>query len=50
MKTLARARHIQSHMGGDIYFDTHHWCYRVMNSDSPSLHSYHYHNQYIRID
>lgn len=42
MPTLDRARNIQKHMGGDIYFDPTYQCYRVMEYNSPSLQRYSY--------
>lgn len=47
MPTLNRARHIQSRMAGDIYFDLAHQCFRVMESNSPSLRR---HNHYILVE
>lgn len=43
MPTFERAQHIQKMMGGSIYWDFYHCCYRVMQDDSPSLRR---HNHY----
>lgn len=37
MSTVQRAKHIQKHMGGEIYYDRHYQCFRVMKSDSLAL-------------
>lgn len=37
MPTFERAERVQRYMGGDIYYDKRHRCYRVMQCDSPSL-------------
>ena len=37
MPTLERARVIQKHMGGSIYWDEDYECFRVMQSNSPAL-------------
>jgi hypothetical protein len=42
MPTLARAKIVQQHMGGDIYWDLTYECYRVMSQFSPSLQKWPY--------
>ena len=41
MNSIERARVIQHHMGGEIYWDTAYRCYRVLNAHSQSLYRYH---------
>lgn len=48
MSSIERAEVIQKHMGGDIYFDLVYHCFRVMQSDSPSLGRWREH--YVKID
>ncbi len=47
MPTLARARHIQRHMGGSIYWDKVYFCYRVMRCGSPSLYRWYEHYEKV---
>jgi len=40
MPTIERARKIKQHMGGSIYWDIAHQCYRVISIHSTSLSRY----------
>lgn len=42
MPTIERARIVQKHMGGSIYYDPAHGCYRVIQINSRSLMFNHY--------
>lgn len=47
MDSLLSARNIQSHMGGEVYWDRHYQCFRVMRCDSQSLHRWPEHYERI---
>jgi hypothetical protein len=48
MPTIERARVIQSHMGGSIYFDPFYSCYRVLKCGSSSLNKYY--DEYVLVE